>query len=86
MEVLKIDRAGRIVLPKSIRKKLGIRGEDHLICVEHDNTIILRKLDIEEIARRIENELKGFDVEEAFRQIREEAKGIVLKDHPELAE
>jgi len=86
MEVLKVDKSGRIVLPKSIREKLGVEGENHLILIEHNNTVILRKLDIDEIAKKIEEELKDFDVEEAFKQIREETNKRVLKDHPELKE
>lgn len=86
MEVLKVDRSGRIVLPKSIREKLGVRGEDHLVLVEHNNTIVLRKLDIEDVAEKIEEELRGFDVEEAFKQIRKETGEKVLEDHPELTE
>lgn len=85
MEVLKVDKAGRIVLPKSVREKLGVRGEDHLVLVEHNNTVVLRKLDIEDVADKIEEELKEFDVEEAFKEIRKETNKKVLEDHPELA-
>lgn len=85
MEVLKVDKTGRIVLPKSIREKLGVRGEDHLVLVEHNNTVVLRKLDIEGVAEKIEEELKDFDVEEAFKEMKKETKEKVLENHPELA-
>jgi len=86
MEVIKVDKAGRLVIPKSIRERMGIKGEDHILLVEHNDTIILKKLDITEIAKKIEEELKGFDVEKAFERIREESTKLVLKDHPEIKE
>ncbi len=63
------------------REKLGVKGEDHLVLVEHNNTVVLSKLDIEEVADKIEEELKGFNVEEAFKEIRKETNKKVLEDH-----
>ena len=42
MEVVKIDKQGRVVIPKSVRERKGLKGEIEL--VETDEGIILRPL------------------------------------------
>jgi len=41
---LKIDSAGRIVLPKPVRERLGLRAGTDLELVESDDGLILRPL------------------------------------------
>lgn len=56
----RIDNTGRIVIPREIRKQLGIRSGDQIEIFTHDNEIILRKYDVaiglEELVRRLYDE------------------------------
>ena len=42
-----IDRAGRIVLPKPLRARLGLEGGEELDVVERDGVIELRRAPVE---------------------------------------
>ena len=45
MEVtIKVDRQGRTVLPKDVRKALGMEGEAEMVCRVVGNRIILENL------------------------------------------
>ena len=49
--IIKIDKQGRIVLPKDIRKALGIEGEAVMVCRVVGNKVILERFSIESIQR-----------------------------------
>lgn len=40
---LKIDKAGRIVVPKPLRERMGFRPDGELEVVEHPEGVLLRK-------------------------------------------
>jgi len=43
------------------------------------------KLDVDEIARRLEEELKGVDVDGIAESIRKEINAKIIAEHPELS-
>lgn len=68
--VTTIDKAGRVVIPKEIREKMDLRADSALLVAEtDDDAIILKKLDIKEIADRLRRELKGKDLDEIARRV-----------------
>jgi len=68
--VTTIDKAGRVVIPKEIRERMDLRADSALLVAEtEDDTIILKKLDIKEIASRLRGELKGKDLDEIARRV-----------------
>ena len=59
MEIAKIDKSGRLVIPKEIRKKVSIDQNSHLLIADIDReTILIRKLNKEEIAERLKEMVK----------------------------
>jgi len=67
-DVIKVSSKGQIVIPREIRKKLGVKGGEKLLVLTCDGDIVLRKtknLSLEEIAERIEKVTKeeGIDVD-----------------------
>lgn len=56
----RIDEVGRIVIPKEIRKTLGIKGGDQIEIYTHSNEIVLRKYNVSvglgELVGRLSNE------------------------------
>ncbi len=60
-DVIKVSPKGQIVIPKEIRKKLGVRSGEKLLVLTRDGDILLRKtqeVSIEEIAKKIDKVTK----------------------------
>jgi AbrB family looped-hinge helix DNA binding protein len=80
--VTKIDRAGRVVIPKEIRERMELKeGSSLLISESNRGVLILKKLDIEEMARRLRQELKGVNVEGIAKRIEVESNERARKEH-----
>ena len=73
VSLVESDASGRIVIPKKIRDEFGISGRTQfLLSSNGKGQILLQKLDVEEIARRLEDELGDVPVEDLAKSIREE--------------
>lgn len=54
--VIKVSPKGQIVIPREIRKKLGLKGGEKLLVLTRDGDILLRKaqdMSLEDIAKKI---------------------------------
>ena len=84
-ELVSVDRAGRVVIPKAIRDAVGIDERTKLlIAVGEHGRLVLQKLDVEAIASRLETEMKGKDVEAVVRKVRREIEARVRDKYPDL--
>lgn len=84
-EVVSIDKAGRLVIPKSIRDSLGIKGGTKFIITEGEHgRLFLQKLNIEEIAERLHKEMDKKDVEAVVKRIRKEVNDKVKRRYKDL--
>ncbi len=84
-EVISIDDSGRLVIPKSVRESLGIIGGDKFIITEGvHGRLLLQKLNIEEIAARLEKETKGKDIDAIAKKIRKEMNEKLKKRYPDI--
>jgi len=84
-EIVEVDKSGRIVIPKKLREELDIHAKTQLILTKRNGKLTITPLNVDEIARRLETELKDVDVEEIARQIRREINDKIAKQHPELS-
>jgi AbrB family looped-hinge helix DNA binding protein len=83
--VTKIDKAGRVVIPKEIRKRMDLKEDSSLLISETSRgVVVLKKLDIEEMAKRLRQELKGVDVETIAHRIEVESNERARKAHKVL--
>jgi antitoxin PrlF len=60
-DVIKLSSKGQIVIPREIRKKLGLKGGEKLLVLTRDGDILLRKakeLSLDDIAERIDKVTK----------------------------
>ncbi len=72
--VTTMDKAGRVVIPKEIREKMNLKEESTLLLTEVGaDVLVLKKLDIQEIAERLRVELKGKNVVGIARRVEEES-------------
>lgn len=84
-ELVSIDGAGRIVIPKAIREAVGIdESTKLLIAVADHGRLILQKLDVEAVAGRLVREMAGKDVDAIVRKVRKEMKALVRQRYPDL--
>ncbi|HKZ48578.1 MAG TPA: AbrB/MazE/SpoVT family DNA-binding domain-containing protein [Thermoplasmata archaeon] len=84
-ELVSVDRAGRVVIPKAIRDALGIDERTQLLVAagEHGR-LVLQKVDVEALAGQLEKELAGTDVEAVVRKVRKEMRSLVRRRYPDL--
>src|SRR4030042_4903345 len=83
-EIVEVDKAGRIVLPKRLRAEMGIRERTRLMLLKRDGRLTVIPQDVDEIARRLEKELEGVDVKEIAASVRREINAKMAREHPEL--
>ena len=84
-EIVSIDKAGRIVIPKSIRESLGIIQGTKFILAEGDSgRIFLQKFNIDEIASKLEKETKGKDIDAMVKNIRKEINEKLKKKYSDI--
>lgn len=83
--VTRIDRSGRVVIPKEIRERMGLKEDTTLLVADAtDEIVVLKKLDVKELAKRLRQELKGVDVEAIARRVEEESNEQARKEHKAL--
>ena len=82
--VTTIDKAGRVVIPKEIREKMSLKENSILLVVETDgDALILKKLDIRQIAERLRGELKGKDLDGIATKVEVQSNERVRKERLE---
>ncbi len=86
VEVVEADKSGRIVIPKGLREELDIREKTRFILTKRgEGQLLLQKIDVEEIARRLEGELAGRDIDVIVEAIRKEVNEKVKVRYPDLS-
>lgn len=84
-DIVAVDKAGRVVIPKAIREAAGIDERAKLlIAVTEAGRIVLQRLDVETVAARLEKELAGKDVDAIAHRIREEVRARIRRQYPDL--
>ncbi|MFP4589453.1 MAG: AbrB/MazE/SpoVT family DNA-binding domain-containing protein [Candidatus Acetothermia bacterium] len=69
VDTTKISSRGQVVIPKRLREDLGLGTGDSLIIVKKGDSLILRKLTLEDIARETDRQLEEgetMSIDEAF--------------------
>ncbi len=84
--IVESDGSGRIVIPKKIRDEFGITGRTQFLLTHNEKgQILLQKIDVDEIARRLEEELADTPVEELAGSIRKEINEKIASRHPGIS-
>jgi len=80
-----VDVSGRIVIPKNMREELKIKGGTKFILAKRgEGQLLLQKLDVDEIARRLEAELVGRDIDAIVKSVRKEVNRKIKARYPDL--
>lgn len=84
-EVVEVDSSGRMVIPKRLRQELRIRERTKFILAKRgEGQLLLQKLDVDEIAQRLEDELAGREIDDIVRAVRKEIHSKVRTRYPDL--
>ncbi len=65
-DVIKVSSKGQIVIPREVRKKLGVKGGEKLLVLTCDGDIVLRKtkeMSMDDIARKISKTIREENVD-----------------------
>lgn len=85
MEIVNIDRSGRLVIPEFIRKKLHLSKDVPLLITEiDDDKILIKKLDRDDIEKRLREELGGIDIDNVAREVRAEVNEEAKKRYKSI--
>jgi bifunctional DNA-binding transcriptional regulator/antitoxin component of YhaV-PrlF toxin-antitoxin module len=84
MEIASIDKTGRLIIPARIRKKMKIDAETKFLVVNSGNRILLEKLDLTNMAERLQSELENVDIDKIVSNVREEMNERIRKEKPEI--
>ncbi len=85
VEIVKIDRSGRVVIPKGVRRELGIKEEDQfLLSTRGKDQLLLQKLDVESLVKGIKEEMAGKDIDAIVKKVKEEINAKIKARYPDL--
>jgi len=77
MPVAKVDDRGRVLLPKKIRGRLGLKSGDELIVGERgEDTVVLKKVDIRALIDEMIENAKDVNLDELESEIEREANEL----------
>ena len=85
VEIVVVDKKGRIVIPSRIRKRLNLKSGDSLFIMSvRDDIIVLKKIDVEKVLRDIAREVAAsrLDLDEIAREVEEEANRVAKEKIP----
>ena len=84
--VVTIDKAGRIVIPKDMREAHRLHPGTKFLLVEGaDGRLWLQRLDPEELARRIHEELRGVNLDPLIAKVEDEIEAFAARRFPAAA-
>lgn len=85
MEIVTVDSQGRVVIPKKMRDKAGIQENSKLAIAEtEEGSIVMKRLDTEEILEEIEKETKNLDIDTIIEGVKKEIRKDVREKYGEI--
>ena len=80
-ETTKMDKRGRITIPKKLRNAHDLDKDAEFIIEDiDDETFILKKIDLKELIDQVKEEIKGKDIEKLHEEVEEEADEIAKEE------
>ncbi|KAF5420085.1 MAG: AbrB family transcriptional regulator, stage V sporulation protein T [Candidatus Methanocomedens sp.] len=85
MEIVNMDKAGRIVIPGAIRKKMKLnKGSKLLIADVENDLLIIKKINIEVLAKQLEKDFKNIDIDTIVDKVQSDIKEKIKTKHPSV--
>jgi bifunctional DNA-binding transcriptional regulator/antitoxin component of YhaV-PrlF toxin-antitoxin module len=78
-----MDRSGRIVIPMETRKAQGLAPGTRFLLIEGKNgSLWLQRLDPQQLARQIHEELRGIDLAPLIAKIERKLESVAASKYP----
>ena len=85
MQIVSIDKSGRIVIPGTMRKMLKLNdGANLLIADVRNDLLIIKKINIEDLADQLEKDFRKIDIDTVVGKVRSDIKEKIRKKHPSV--
>ncbi len=85
MAVVEVDASGRFVIPKGLREELRLKERTRFLLIKTgEGQLLFQKLDVDEMARRLQVELARRDVGKIVKKVREDISKKVRARYPDL--
>ncbi|WP_232461974.1 AbrB/MazE/SpoVT family DNA-binding domain-containing protein [Thermococcus siculi] len=73
----KVDTKGRVVIPRDIRKRMGIKpGEEFLITEIDGDTIVMKRFDVRKMLEGMIKNAKGINLDELKEETEREGNRV----------
>jgi len=77
-----VSAKGQVVIPQSIREKLGIRPKTKLLVYGYQDAIVLKKLEIPDVTKELEEIYRKVDARIAkYGELTDEEINEVIQEH-----
>ncbi|MEM4727723.1 MAG: AbrB/MazE/SpoVT family DNA-binding domain-containing protein [Candidatus Bathyarchaeia archaeon] len=77
-----VSGKGQVVIPKSIRKKLGLEPKTKLLIYGYQDAVILKKLEVPDVAKELEEIYRKIDSRIAkYGELTDEEIDEVIKEY-----
>lgn len=81
-DVTVLSSKGQVVIPLAIRKKLGIRPKTKLLVYGHRDAVVMRKLEMPDVAKELKGIYKRVDARIAkYGELTNEEIEAIIKKH-----
>jgi AbrB family looped-hinge helix DNA binding protein len=80
MDIVTVDKLGRVVLPKSVRKAMRLVPGSRMMAVPLGDRLVLERMDAAAIARQMYEDLKGVDIDRIVKEVKEEVDGVARRE------
>lgn len=85
MDIVTVDSQGRVVIPKKMRNKAGIRENSKLAIAEtEEGSIVMKRLDTKKMLEEIEKETENLDVDTIVQEVKREIRKDVRDKYGEI--
>ena len=84
--IVSMDKAGRVLLPKSARKQMHLQpGSKFIVTEMEDGRLVFIPLDVEHLTKRFREEFKGVDFDAEISRVKKELRVLAEERYPEIA-
>jgi AbrB family looped-hinge helix DNA binding protein len=64
-DIVRMSSKGQVVIPQSLRQKLGIGAKSQLVVYQYADALIMKKLNVKDVEKRLEALYKRIDARNA---------------------
>ena len=81
-EITVVGERGQVVIPKELRVKLGLKPKTKLLVTRKGDAVVMKKLDLEEERRKLEEIFKSIDKKiEKYGELTEEEINRIIHEY-----